>query len=237
MRVKNQADLDYLVQTLEAADFLRGEAALEALAAFLRARLADPRSSPVLAAVEGTPDLPTLLAHAMRFVTLDPEGGRRGQAAIAALFDLVFPAVSTGRINDPSRRRPGDVVVGEGTTPILSAEVRQKNVTAAEVAQFVARLGAEGVRRGLIAMLSPSQPQLPLEGLQAEAWERYAVSLDFVVGLKPALRAALAWTALPLDDALRQFVARMHLRIQEFECAPGSAEAWMQPFINGAPDG
>ena len=50
-----------------------------------------------------------LLEAAVQFTDEDSEGGKRGQALAAAAFDLVFDDVRMGRINDPSRRFPGDV--------------------------------------------------------------------------------------------------------------------------------
>jgi len=229
MKVQSQSDLEYLVECLEAADFLRGERALEALAAFLRVRLEDPASETVLAAVDSTPDLAGVRAHAIEFTTIETEGGKRGQAAVAGLLDLVFDEVRTSRINDPSRRFSGDILVGPTERPILSVEVRQKPVTATEVEQFVARLEREGIRKAMVAMLSPAQRSLSSD-LESQAWSRHRVHLELLTGVGQCVDLALLWTALPLDEAVRHLIVRVHYRLQEIECQAMSLELWLAPF-------
>ena len=74
---------------------------------------------------------------AATFIHADPEGGRRGQALVAAAFDMVFDNVEAGRINDPSRNYPGDVKVHAVSEIVLSVEVRQKVVRDDGVRFFV----------------------------------------------------------------------------------------------------
>ena len=63
------------------------------------------------AASEVTPE--QLVDAIWRFVSADSEHGRRAQAVVAGLLDVyASPSrVESGRINDPSRKYPGDVCV------------------------------------------------------------------------------------------------------------------------------
>jgi hypothetical protein len=54
-----------------------------------------------------------LVEAAEQFVREDSEGGRRVQALVAGFLDAVVgpDGVESGRINDPSRKYPGDVCI------------------------------------------------------------------------------------------------------------------------------
>ncbi|MFI8005985.1 restriction endonuclease, SacI family [Streptomyces sp. NPDC086010] len=107
-----RSELEYLIQCLEAADYLEGESALYALAAFLRVRIEDGNKATVLALTGSVLTLPVLSRLVREFINVNREGGRRGQALVAACLDLVHPGmVHADAINDPSRKIPGDVAI------------------------------------------------------------------------------------------------------------------------------
>lgn len=82
-----------------------------------------------------------LLSAIKQFVSENSEGGRRAQAVVAGLMDVVAgeERVESGRINDPSRNYPGDVCVRaevgiEGWEKAM--EVRDKVVTESDIHIF-----------------------------------------------------------------------------------------------------
>jgi hypothetical protein len=129
---------------------LSSRRALVALAAFIRVRMAAAANVTGLDLRGARLGLSTLISGIEDFITQNSEGGRRGQALAAAAFDLAFPYVRTGRVNDPSRRHPGDVQIMDGPWVVPAAEVRQKHVAEIEVLQFAASLRESKVANGVI---------------------------------------------------------------------------------------
>jgi hypothetical protein len=213
VRPSTQGDLDFLVDCLEAVDFLREDEALPALAAFLRVRIADPATVLVEATAE--------------FVMSNPEGGRRGQALGAAALDLVYDDVRTAKINDPSRERPGDVIVMAGSRAVFcSVEVRQKVVSMVEVNQFADRLAKEAIRRAMIFALHPHQADLGGPVLQQKVWTEHGVLIEVLSGAATVLSRCLMASPKPLLDALQLFPSRMLRRLHEMECTPLTMDNW-----------
>src|SRR4051812_44248254 len=97
-RVRDRLGLTLLLDALREVEKLDAKAAAAALAAFVRVRLevADAKQRVdirgldlgVAQAIQGITD----------FITENPEGGKRGQALVAAAFDLTFADVRMGRV-------------------------------------------------------------------------------------------------------------------------------------------
>lgn len=227
VRQAGQLDLDYLVDCLEQADFLRDDQALLALAAFLRVRIADPATVLVDLHLDHAPNLSLLARATNAFVTADPEGGRRGQALGAAALDLVYEDVRTARVNNPSRGRAGDVIIMESPTVVFcSVEVKQKPISMVEIMQFAGRLSQDSIRRGLILALHPGQSSFDGLHLLERAWSEHGVLLDVVIGTDAVLSRALLQSPQPITVALQAFPSRMLRRLHEMECGPPTLEQW-----------
>ena len=114
-----RAAFDYTVQLVEELQALSAkDEARAALAAFIAERRRyQPRY--VVPEGEATITVEALSDVVRAFVSDGSENGRRAQAVVAGLMDgFAGPErVESGRINDPSRRYPGDVCVraGDGT--------------------------------------------------------------------------------------------------------------------------
>jgi SacI-like restriction endonuclease len=225
-----RAHLDYLTESLGRLEPLDEDASLLALAAFLRVRL---REAPQPVALElgqlilGVDELERALFD---FTTANPEGGKRGQAFVAAAFDLVFTDVRTRRVNDPGRHWPGDVVALRDRSVFLTAEVKQRPATDTEIRQFVDRSRKSGIARAVVALLDPSQPALRIEELRIDSWQRSGVHLSVLTGAADVLRAALTWTALPLEEALALFPKLMADRLRELEVSSDGQVEWISRF-------
>ena len=231
MKVKagTQQDLYYLVECLERADFLRSENALLALAAFLRVRILDAATELVGLDLPGTLPLHDLFSATQAFVLRDAEEGRRGQAFAAAALDLVYEAVETKRVHDPSRNWPGDVSAYDGRGKlILSVEVRQKRVAGEDVSHFRHRLASAGVRRGAIFALAVSQEMLtPSEDLA----DCLSLQLEVIVGVERVLRTCVLMSRYPMDEVLEQFPKQMLRRLYELECRPSTIDQWRNVLL------
>ena len=97
------------VHELQAADPAVAQAALAAYVAVRRRYQPRYESSSVDASIAAE----RLAAVISAFVEANSEGGRRAQAVVAGLLDIAFGTdrIVTGRINDPSRKHPGDICV------------------------------------------------------------------------------------------------------------------------------
>lgn len=222
--------LTYLGSCLAELEQFDGPASMLALAAFIRVRT---QKAPDLLPLEvGTRvlGLSGLVEAMAEFVARDPEGGRRGQAFVAAALDLVFPEVRTQRVNDPSRHWPGDVVVRADGAITLAAEVKQRLATETEILQFVEKLSRIGIERGLVAALDPKQPPLPVSDLQKVAWERHQVHLMVFDDPRDLLLAAFTWSREALGPALVRFPRLVAARLQELEVSPQGIADWLAIF-------
>ena len=149
--------LDQLCDALTALKPLDEEQAAAGLAAFLRVRIEDAplRAAPLV--VERSLGVTELTSSISRFISSNPENGKRGQALAAACLDLLFSRVKTTRVYDPSRRWPGDVVAFIRKRITVAVEVKQRPASATELLQFAARCATMKVHRATVALLSPSR--------------------------------------------------------------------------------
>ena len=101
-----------------------------------------------------------------QFIRLHPEGGKRGQAVVAAIFDCVSDAVQAGAINNP---RAFDVQVSHAEIP----GPRHRGQTEADLPRRDGHLGeaaaSASIDEALYAALAPSQPWLDREALVHDA--------------------------------------------------------------------
>jgi len=172
------------------------------------------------------------LAAAIKALVLDgSEGGKRAQAVAAGLLDVFAGAerVESGRINDPSRKYPGDVCIMSATEEEdewdKAFEVRDKPVAASDVQIFANKCIAMGVREAAVVMVSDKQTTLNAEALSAWANER-GLSLTLFHGWNGFIEQALFWADIPKQDGARQAVAFIRDRLQGVEASPEAITLW-----------
>jgi hypothetical protein len=219
-----------LIDACKAINNLSATEAQLALAAYLRVRMEAARARHAIDLRGSALSMVDLLAQTEDFIDARPEGGRRGQAFVAAAFDLTSPHVRSVRVNDPSRRMPGDVQVLNHGAPVLAIEARQKPVSAEEVALFAESLRNGDVASGLVAMLHPEQPKLDAMKVLEAAERQSGVFVWLADGVPETLGAAAVWSGCPLDDILIDFPQRMAERLEEIEASPAALEDWEQRF-------
>jgi SacI restriction endonuclease len=218
-----------LIAACKAINQLDANEAQAGLAAFLRVRL-EAGQGHLIDLQTGGISMRSLIEMTETFVTADPEGGRRGQAFAAAAFDLASPHVRSRRVNDPSRRLPGDVQVLEGDAAVLAVEVRQKTVSYVEAIQFAESLRKSGVAAGLLAMLDPGQHELDSYGLLVDAETLHGVALGAAYGVQDLLMAATIWSGKSLESVLTSFPSRMLARLEEIDASKDGLHWWGKLF-------
>ena len=221
-----------LVEACKRINKLSAGDAKAALAAFVRVRL-EAAAAAKSVDLRGEPLGVAMLVEAVEaFVSENPEGGRRGQALVAGVFDLVFGQVRTGRVNDPSRKYPGDVQALDGAVVLLAAEVRQKVVYETDVLQFASSLRDAGVANGVMVALHPDQEPLPRDDLLREAETTHGVLVSIIEGTPELMLGALLWSGRALEDLLSSFPQHMLARMAEIEVSPEGQQRWAALFAD-----
>lgn len=223
-----RAAFDCMVGLVGELDAMQTEAeARAALRAFVAVRRRyQPRYGAGEGVVRVTPE--GLAACIARLVTEDSEGGSRAQAVVAGLFDVVVGAarVESGRINDPSRRYPGDVCVrsAEGGWE-KAVEVRDKIVRLVDVQIFGQKCVEMGVREAAIVMVSPRQARLDEAGL-AEWAAGLGLGLTLFHGWSVLVDQALFWAPRPKPEAAVLAVGAIEVRLVGVEASPEAVALW-----------
>lgn len=232
LEVKEHAreELRHLCECLERADFLEDRTALEALAAFLRVRIEESATRGVVTVGSGVLPLLELEEALDGFLSGDPEGGKVGQAMVAAILDLLFDSVLTKRINDPSVHWPGDVGAFVDGRLVLSAEVKQRPFDPTEVLLFAKRLADHGVGRGLVAALNQRGEDLDDGALRAKALEVYKVEIAIYRSGAVLLRDAVRFSSADLPASLSRFPAQFNSRLEEIEASMARRAEWASLF-------
>lgn len=227
-----------LVGYLEAANKLDPEEALGALAAFLRVRIEVAESEVKVDLRNLEIGLSGLLRAVRQLLAEDAEGGKRAQAFAAAVVDLVYDRVRMVRINDPSRRFPGDVQAYHSSRalPVLAVEVRAKPVEGSEVRRFVRSVAEENLAHCMVLAFSEEQPPLTGTGLEKNALNDAGVLLDVYESPPMLLRLGLSWSSRPLPEVLAEFPDRMQDRLMEIEVRESTIERWAELCAGGQPD-
>lgn len=221
-----------LISACQAANKLDASQALAALSAFLRVRIEAAERRQVIDLRGAGVSMKDLIQQTEDFITSNPEGGRRGQAFVAAAFDLASPHVRSSRVNDPSRRFPGDVQLLDGAAAAMAIEVRQKVVSHIEALQFAESLRKAEVATGLVAMLDPAQYELDEYDLLVDAESLHGVTLGVAYGVQDVLMAATIWCGKPLATVLTEFPQRMVTRLEEIDTSRAGVRAWAQLFTD-----
>lgn len=223
-----------LVALLQKADERDAE---EALAAFIAVR----RRYVVTygdAADQGALTPAELLTAIEALVGENAEGGRRAQAVAAGLFDAVFgpERVESGRINDPSRKYPGDVCVRSATDAEgweKAVEVRDKPVSLSDVYVFGAKCLAMNVRDAAVLMASGQQNVLDDDAIDAWA-EARGLGLTLFYGWDDLVEQALYWSPAAKPDAARATAGFIHERLITVEASPEAVASWATLTVGAA---
>jgi len=225
-----RAAFDYMLQLVEELDAIADEAtAREALRAFIKVRRKyQPRYVPSSGAISASPE--RLVQVIEDFVGENSEGGRRAQAVVAGLMDVFAGSgrVESGRINDPSRKYPGDVCIRQQENDELwekAFEVRDKPVRSTDVHIFGKKCVEMGVREAAVVMVSATQETLDITSLRAWA-AGYGLGLTIFHGWNGFVDQVLFWSQQPRVEAALLAVETIEERLIAVEAAPRSVARW-----------
>jgi hypothetical protein len=182
-----------------------------------------------------TPDV--LVACIEEFVNENSEGGRRAQAVVAGLMDVVVgeSRVESGRINDPSRNNPGDVCVRsvtEGVPWEKAIEVRDKPVSASDIQLFCRKCIQMGARDAAVVAVSDQQTLIDRDALARWA-NTLGLGLTLFIGWDTFVEQALFWAAEAKPVAASLAVSSIHQRLVAVEVSAEGAARW-QSLIGSA---
>jgi hypothetical protein len=215
-----------LLRYLSDLNRLSADEALQGLAAFLRLRLAygeDERARAASLRVAGGASFEDLLDILDAFVKDDPEGGRRGQALVAAVLDLAHDDVVLAAINDP---RMFDVAVRDDGVETLGVDVKQKPVEEAAALHLAQEAAARGVDKVLLVALAPEQRQLDRPRISQLAQQNHRVLATVYEGVRELLTQVALQSPLPLADFVRYLPERYLLRMQEHGVSTEGQQYW-----------
>ena len=221
-----RAAFDYMLELVRELETLKTETgALGVLRAYIGVRM---NYQPRYAAREGTTQITpeSLTTTIQEFVRLNSEHGKRAQAIVAGLLDVfATPArVESGRINDPSRKYPGDVCVRSETNPDewdKAFEVRDKPVAVSDAQIFGKKCVDMQVREAAVVMVSDRQPAL--NSAQLAQWASgFGLGLTLFHGWAEFVNQVLFWSALPKFEGANQAVEFIRQRLIDVEVASES---------------
>ena len=164
------------------------------------------------------------------FVVENSESGKRAQAVAAGLVDIIYGTgrVESGRINDPSRKYPGDVCVRSAEFPDIwekAIEVRDKPVSNSDILMFCNKCLSMGTREAAVLMVSDQQQPNDREQLNEWAHSK-GLGLTLFYGWDSFVEQVLFWAEQPKQDCASQAVEYIHDRLVYIECPPTSVDQW-----------
>ena len=225
-----QAAFDYMVSLVHELQNISDEAeAYAALRAFIAVRR---KYQPRYVDHEGDRAITSddLLRAIETLVRDNAEGGKRAQAVVAGLVDVFATPdrVESGRINDPSRKYPGDVCVALHSDPDQwekAIEVRDKPVAASDVQIFGKKCADMGVREAALVMVSEQQEQLDDAALAAWA-DGFGIGLTLFYGWVNFVDQVLYWSELPKPVGASRAIGFIHDRLINVEASPDAVALW-----------
>lgn len=224
------ASFNVLLRALAALDKINSEKeARSALRAFIKERR---RASAITKIGNRAGD--TLLAANLielieQLVEADSEGGKRAQAIVAGLMDIVVgrDRVMVSRINDPDRHFPCDVGIlsGEDLAQLTRTyEVRDKPITDSDLYHAVEKSQRAGVVRVAVVAVANIGMEVNIPDVASWAADR-GVLLRTYLGWGELVREALfladsgAWSPGQVYRAIDQ-------RLQDLEASDEGLRMW-----------
>ncbi len=219
-----------LIRYLRELQRLDPDAALRALAAFLRLRLAVGQESKRMHTFIANPGaaLSDVLAMGEVFIRQSPEGGKRGQAVVAGMLDCVHDHVQTGAINNP---RAFDVRVDINGSAVLVIEVKQKGVSDDDVRYLAAAAAAAGVDKAIYAALAADQGLLDATALRREAADEHGVFLGVAVGLMELSEFILLGSSRSAEEVAAELPRRILERLDQLRVSQAGQAHWSGLFL------
>lgn len=225
----NRHHLHFLRAALDQVNQLSRSDAEKAAAVLLRQRLDVSKPGKQLALASGG-DGPAIYREVARraaaFIAADPESGRRGQAFVAAVLSLAYPEVESAKINDPSRKHPGDVRAGRDDEIAVYAEVKQKVIAGSELDRFAGQIAGTDRPIALYAAFANGPATVPLDKAAAAAVKKHGVLLAVYTDPVLLARDAAIWSGLPSAELAVRFDSAFSAWLVKMGCRDATAQEW-----------
>lgn len=225
--------LNLLCDILDRLDTSSPEQARQAMRAFIdvRRRLGTRYSRSMEDRVGVSVD--KLIEAIETLVRDDSEGGRRAQAVVAALMDVLAgeERVDARRVNDPSRSVPADVNVRSMSEAgwERAFEVRDKPVSREDLYLLASKCIEAGVGEAVMVAIAPAPEIRLLDEAKAWAAER-GVNLVLFSDWGTLVGQALHWAPLPSLEAATLVPGRVEQRLIEVEASTEALKLWGDLF-------
>jgi SacI restriction endonuclease len=208
---------------------MSSEEAICAFASYMRVRMAVADKERIAKkealALAGSGVSSAVLNAAEVFIAADPEGGKRGQALVAAIMDCFFNEVRLRGINDPGA---GDVRVMEGGDIILPVEVKQKSVdeeTGLELARDAAMMGAD---KALLVVLAARHRPLDREFVRRRALDEHGVMVEVCESVRELVGAVAVFGGVRASAMAERLPSAYALRLREHEASEIGQRRWAE---------
>lgn len=211
---KTKPIYDMFVRWLDDLNGYNKAEAHDALVSFLHERTRVQRSVDATSAASlefGTASSIEDLTEALQlFAMEDPEGGSRGQAVVAAVLASAFPDIEVVSNNHPA---PFDVKRA-GHPPPLVCEVKQRPVQPEEVMELARRAFDHHADRAIYVALDPSQGELPVNRLVADALVRHGVFLDVCYDVRELVARVAVYSDVDILSLLADLADQAAVRCE-----------------------
>jgi hypothetical protein len=223
---------NYMLELVKELDKSTQAQAVAALGAFIHVR----RNAGKVYVTHTSADKMTSLSLATaleELVVNRSENGKRAQAATAGIMDAVYGQervnTGSGRINDPSRKRPGDVCVlriGKVNEWEKALEVKDKPVSDADIMRFV-RNGLSNYAVQDFGYLALAADQSQLDDNAIIAWaEQRGATVSIFYNWETFLRQSLFWAPAVTLQLTIETSAHVSARLQEIEASTDALSLW-----------
>lgn len=203
--------------------------AFEALAAWTRVRMAvqvkEQEEARQSLSLSTTLDPTELFETTELFVREDTEGGRRGQAMVAAALDCAFENVVLQPINNP---RPGDVRVLRGNHVVWAIEVKQAAVEEQTAFDLAREAHALGASLAMLVAIADDQQPLDRERVRRRALKDHRVMLEVVESVGELLSTVCVFSTTTLEEMVERFPGHYAERMREHGVSMAGRRRWSQ---------
>jgi hypothetical protein len=224
-----QAIFDYVIELINELAPMQSDQARQALRAFIAVRLKYQRQ--YAPASEGIYISADSLPSAIRdLVAANSEKGKRAQAAVAGLLDVIVgeDRVESTHIHDPSRHYPGDVaILSPGETDVWekSFEVRDKPVSDSDITLFARMCADSSVPVAAMVMVAAGQNAIDSDRIRAIG-DQYSIYLMLFHGWDGFVEQCLFWAPIATSDAAESAVEAIRERLIAIEASPEAVSMW-----------
>jgi hypothetical protein len=229
VRGKSRAAYEYMLQLVDELQSADEHDAFDALISFIRVRR---RYKPVYADASLISTLPVVsLIQAVRgFASAQSDRGKRAQAIVAGIFSSIYGQenVRTGRVNDPSRRFPGDVSIAVNLDDVSirkAVEVRDKAASLSDVFIFANKCIEHDIDDVSLVLSAKAQSNLDLKKINAWATEA-GITITLFYEWEDLVGQAIYWGRGGARTIVKKLTQDIRHRLIEVEAPIKAVEEW-----------